>query len=67
MNKPSKQELEQLKSLGRQLNRLAGTTDSLYRRLGINGRERNYVELARNASVQLKQLAGGIDQAICDA
>lgn len=30
MPKPNKQEMNQLQSLERQLNRLAGTTDSLY-------------------------------------
>ncbi|MED5019313.1 hypothetical protein P9847_18585 [Paenibacillus chibensis] len=66
MNKPNKQEMEQLKSLSRQLNRLAYTTDSLYRRMAVNGRDRSYVDLARRASVELEQLASQVDMVMID-
>lgn len=66
MSRPNKQEMEQLKSLSRQLNRLSSTTDSLYRRMGINGRSRVYVDLAKAISVELEQLACQADSVLID-
>lgn len=57
MNKPNKQETEQLLSLRRQLSRLAKSTDNLYRRMVINGRAEKYVGLTRDTSAALSSLA----------
>lgn len=64
MSNPNKQEMNQLQSLERQLSRLAGTTDSLYRRMGINGRDPKYVEKARWIAAQLKVLADQVEDLV---
>lgn len=62
----NKQEQEQMKSLGRQLNRLADSTDNLYRRMAINGRDRIHVELARSTAINLEMLANKVNTVIVD-
>jgi hypothetical protein len=62
VNKPNKQETQQLESLGRQLARLAASTDSLYRRMVINGRGKEYTVFARTVSEELAKLADKVSR-----
>lgn len=66
MSKPNKQESEHLRSLHRQLERLAISADSLYRRMTINGRDQKYSETAMKVSIRLENLAYQVGEVVKD-
>ncbi|GGF82914.1 hypothetical protein GCM10010912_30030 [Paenibacillus albidus] len=57
MSEPNKQEQEQIESTLQQLERLQKSTDSLYRRMAINGRSQEYYSPIRKVSEGLSNLS----------